>query len=136
MKNVGRTVIAVLAGAAVWAALWVGGTQAAAAALPNLLAAGQPVTHIGALIGLIIYSVLLSVLAGYVTAAVAVADRMRAVWILAVLQLALGVFVETSSWNLTPVWYHLVFLALIVPATAYGGALRVRRRQTQAAYVA
>jgi hypothetical protein len=134
MKNVGRTIIAVLAGASVWAILWVGGTQAVAAAFPDLLAAGQPVTHTGALIGLIIYSLPLSVLAGYVTAAVAVGDRMRAVWILSVLQLALGILVETSSWNLTPVWYHLVFLALIVPATVYGGALRVRRRQTQAVY--
>ena len=135
MKNVGRMIIAVLAGAALWAVLWIGGTQAAAAAFPNLLAAEQPVTHTGTLLGLIVYSVLLSVLAGYVTAAVAVGNRMRGVWILAVLQLALGLFVETSSWNLAPVWYHLVFLALIVPATAYGGALRVRRRQPQPAYM-
>jgi hypothetical protein len=135
VKGIGRTIIAVAAGAAVWAVLWIGGTQFAAGALPNLLAAGQPVTHTGALIGLIIYSLPLSVLAGYVTAAVAVGDRMRAVWILAILQLALGVFVEMSSWNLTPVWYHLVFLALIVPATVHGGALRVRRRPTQPAYM-
>jgi hypothetical protein len=135
MKNVGRTIIAVLAGAALWAVLWVGGTQAAAAAFPNLLAAGQPVTHAGALITLIVYSLPLSVLAGYVTAAVATGDRMRAVWILAILQLALGLFIEISSWNLAPGWYHIVFLALLVPATVYGGALRVRRRQTQPAYM-
>lgn len=135
MKNVGRTIIAVLAGAAVWAVLWIGGTQAAAAALPNLLAAGQPVTHTGVLIGLIVYSLPLSGLAGYVTAAAAVGDRMRAVWILAILQLALGLFVEMSSWNLTPVWYHIVFLALIVPATVVGAALRVRRAQPQPAYM-
>ena len=134
MKNVGRTIIAVLAGAAVWAVLWIGGTQAAAAAFPHLLVAGQPVTHIGALVGLLIYSLPLSVLAGYVTAAVAVGNRMRAVWGLAILQLALGIIVETSSWHLTPVWYHLVFLALIIPATVYGGTLRVRRRPTQPAY--
>jgi hypothetical protein len=135
MKNVGRAIIAVLAGAAVWAVLWVGGTQAAATAFPNILVARQPVTHTGALIGLILYSLPLSVLAGYVTAAVAVGDRMRAVWILAILQLALGLFVEISSWNPMPVWYHIVFLALLVPATLYGGALRVRRRQTQPAYM-
>ena len=135
MKNVGRTIIAVVAGAAVWAVLWVGGTQAAAAAFPNLLAPRQPVTHTGALMGLIVYSLPLSVLAGYVTAAAAVGDRMRAVWILAILQLALGLSVEMSSWNLAPVWYHLVFLVLIVPATVFGGALRVRRRQTQPAYM-
>jgi hypothetical protein len=135
MKGVGRTIIAVLAGAAIWAILWVGGTQAAAAEFPNLLAAGQPVTHGGALVGLIIYSVLLSVLAGYVTAAVATGDRMRAVWVLAVLQLAIGVMVEASAWNLTPVWYHLVFLALLIPGAVYGGTVRVRRGETRAAYM-
>jgi hypothetical protein len=135
MKSVGRTIIAVLAGAAIWAILWVGGTQAAAAAFPNLLAPGQPVTHGGALVGLIMYSVLLSVLAGYGTAAVATGERMRAVWVLAILQLAIGVMVEASAWNLTPVWYHLVFLALLIPATVYGGALRVRRGETRAAYM-
>lgn len=135
MKNIGRTIIAVLAGAAVWAVLWIGGTQAATAAFPNLLAAGQPVTHTGALVGLILYSLPLSALAGYVTAATAVGDRMRAVWILATLQLVLGIFAETSSWTLTPVWYHLVFLALLVPATVYGGTLRVRQRPTQPAYM-
>lgn len=135
MKNLGRTIIAVLAGAAIWAVLWIGGTQAAAAVFPTHLAAAQPVTHTGVLIGLIIYSIPLSVLAGYVTAAVAVGDRMRAVWILAVLQFTLGVFIETSSWNLTPAWYHLAFLALIIPVTVYGGALRVRRGQTQPAYM-
>jgi hypothetical protein len=29
-----------------------------------------------------------------------------------------------SAWQLTPVWYHLVFLALLVPAVLYGGRLR------------
>ena len=49
----GRIIMAVLAGAVVWAALWIGGTMAAAAAFPDLLSAGQPVTHTGALLGYI-----------------------------------------------------------------------------------
>ena len=128
MEKTGRTILAVLAGAVVWAVLWVGGTQAAQAALPSVLAVGQPVTETGALVGLIIYSVVLSTLAGYVTAAVAAKDPMRAVWALAVLQLLLGIGFEASAWRLTPVWYHIVFLALIIPATIHGGRLRVRRR--------
>jgi hypothetical protein len=115
----GRVILAVIAGAVVWATLWVGGTMA-------LVPQGQPVTHVGALIGLILYSVVLSALAGYVTAAVARAGAVTAVWSLAVLQLILGIIAETSAWSLTPVWYHLVFLALIVPATVAGG----RRRST------
>ena len=128
MGKTGRTILAVLAGAVVWAVLWVGGTQAAQAALPSVLGVGQPVTDTGALVGLIVYSVVLSTLAGYVTATIAARDPMRAVWALAVLQLVLGIGFEASAWNLTPVWYHIVFLALIIPATMYGGRLRVRRR--------
>lgn len=128
MGRTGRVVVGVLAGAVVWAVLWIGGTSGARAAFPELLDATQRLEHVGALLGFIGYSVVLSVLAGYVAAMLAGgADRatgMRAVWILAGLQLALGVFFEVSSWDLLPVWYHLVFLALIVPATVYGGRLR------------
>jgi len=134
MGKTGRMILAVLAGAVVWATLWVGGTQVLQSAFPSLLAMRQPVTNAGALIGLILYSAALSVLAGYVTAAVASRDPMPAVKALAILQLLLGIGFEVSAWSLTPVWYHLVFLALIVPATIYGGRLRVRRRGAVAAY--
>jgi hypothetical protein len=127
MARIGRAVLAVVAGAAVWAALWIGGTQAAQAVFPSIFAKGQPVTHIGALLGLILYSLPLSILAGYVTAAVAARNPMPVVWALAVVQLIFGIIAETSAWNLTPVWYHVVFLALVVPATVYGGLIRVRR---------
>jgi hypothetical protein len=134
MAWIGRAILAVVAGAAVWAALWIGGTQAAQAAFPSILAAGQPITHTGALLGLTLYSLPLSVLAGYVTATVAAKDPMPVVWGLATVQLALGIAFEVSAWSLTPVWYHLVFLALVVPATVYGGRLHVRRRQAHAAH--
>ena len=134
MGKTGRMILAVLAGAVVWATLWVGGTQALQSAFPSLLAMGQPVTNAGALIGLILYSVALSILAGYVTAAVASRDPMPAVKALAILQLLLGIGVEVSGWSLTPVWYHVVFLALIVPATVYGGRARARRRGAAPAF--
>lgn len=113
----GRVILAVIAGAVVWAVLWIGGTKA-------LLPDGGPVTKVGVLLGLILYSGVLSALAGYVTAAVARAGAMTAVWSLAVLQLILGIIAETSAWSLTPLWYHIVFLALIVPATVWGGRRR------------
>lgn len=129
MAKTGRVVVAVLAGAGVWAVLWIGGNQAALAALPGILVPEQPITHIGALLLLIGYSVVLSLLAGWVTAAVAGAEPMRAVWVLAALQLALGIIAEVSYWPLMPVWYHLVFLALIIPATVYGGKVRAESRR-------
>lgn len=134
MPRFGRAILAVMAGAAVWAALWLGGMQAAQAAFPSALAKGQPVTQVSALLALIVYSVALSILAGYITASVMGKDAMPVVWALAILQLIFGIIAEVSAWNLAPVWYHVVFLAFVVPATVYGGRLRVRRRQTQAAY--
>jgi hypothetical protein len=134
MGKIGRGILAVLAGAILWAVLWVGGTQAAQSAFPSLLAMGQPVTNAGALLGMIFYSVALSILAGYVTAAVASREPMPAVRALAILQLVLGIGFEVSAWSLTPVWYHLVFLALIVPATVFGGQMRARRQRPAAAF--
>ncbi|HEX4934833.1 MAG TPA: hypothetical protein VFV33_16700 [Gemmatimonadaceae bacterium] len=134
--STGRMILAVLAGAAVWAALWIGGTLGAAALVPSALPTGQPVTNGATLAALIVYSVVLSVLAGWLTATVASRNPMPAVWALAILQLALGIGIEVSAWNMTPVWYHLVFLALLVPATVYGGRLRARRRPVHAGLTA
>lgn len=124
MEAKGRVALGVVAGAVLWAVLWVGGTGAARAALPELLDPTRRLDHVGALVGFIAYSVVLSVAAGYVAAAVAKASAMRAVWILAVLQLLIGIAVEASYWDLMPVWYHLAFLALLIPATVYGGRLK------------
>ena len=120
--SAGRTAIAVLAGAVLWAVLWIAGGQGVAMLFPEAAVAGQPVTHAGVLWGLIVYSVVLSVLAGYTTAAVG--NSMRGVRVLAGVQLLLGIMFEAMSWSLTPVWYHLVFLLLLVPAVLYGGRLR------------
>jgi hypothetical protein len=120
MAQLGRTMLAVIAGAAVWAVLWIGGTKA--------IQLTPPVTSVGTLLGLIGYSIVLSLLAGFVTAATAGPSPRPAVWALALLQLALGVIAETSAWSATPVWYHVVFLALVVPATAAGGVIRAASR--------
>lgn len=120
----GRTVGAVIAGAVVWAVLWLGMNGVLPSVLPEVYVPGERLDHVPMLLFLIVYSVGLSVLAGYVTALVRGAEPMGAVKVLAGLQLTFGVIAEVTSWSLLPVWYHLVFLALIVPATLYGGRLR------------
>ncbi len=121
----GRRIVAVVAVALVWGVLWVVGNQILLSRLPDVAQDLAAISdHTGVLLGLIVWSVVLSLLAGYVTAAVASVDRMKAVWALAIVQLAIGVFAQASSWELMPIWYHLIFLGLIVPATLYGGRLR------------
>jgi hypothetical protein len=128
MRKTGRVTLSVLAGATLWAVLWNAGTLGAQAALPSILQPQQPITHVGILLAFIAYSVALSVLAGFTTAALAAEYRATAVRILAGLQMTLGLVFEVLFWNITPFWYHVVFLALVVPATMYGGTLRASRR--------
>lgn len=128
MAKIGRLILAVLAGTVLWGVLWNLGTLGGQALLPALMAPEQPVTHAGVLVGLIVYSVVLSILAGWVTAALAGARPMPAVWVLAALQLAIGIAVEVAYWRLMPAWYHLIFLVLVVPATVWGGRRRAGRQ--------
>jgi len=126
---------AVLAGVAVWTALWAGATRASAWALPALVAPDRPLTHPGVLWSYIVFGTALSVLAGAVTAGLARrwgartgAVAIRAVGVLAVLQMSFGIVAEVSYWNLMPVWYHVVFLAPVIPATVAGGRLWLGRQ--------
>jgi hypothetical protein len=48
---------------------------------------------------------------------------------LAVIQLVTGIGFEVAYWQMAPIWYHLVFLALIVPATVWGGMLKAGRAE-------
>lgn len=123
----GRAIGGVAAAFLLWTALWLGFTQAMSAIFPDIVDPQQPLTHTGVLVGYVVYSVLISALAGYVCAAVRGSDPMRTVWVFAVIQLLVGIGFEASYWDMTPVWYHLVFLALIVPVTVWGGRLRAHR---------
>jgi hypothetical protein len=133
MGKAGRVTLAVLAGASVWALLWNAGTLGVQAALPELMPAGQPITTVGVLLSLIVYGVMLSVLAGYTTVSAAGMYAVPALRILAALQFTLGLVFEISFWRMTPVWYHVVVLALVIPATLYGGSLRGPRRASSRA---
>jgi hypothetical protein len=123
----GRSIGAVVAGFLLWTVLWLGFGLVVRAMLPGAMAPGQPVTSTGMLLGYIVWSVLISAAAGYVCAAVRGPRPMKAVWVLALILLAVGLAVEVGGWALTPVWYHLVFLTLLVPATVWGGGVRARR---------
>jgi hypothetical protein len=129
MGKAGRVTVAVLAGATTWAVLWNAGTLGAQAALPELMPAGQAITHSGVLLILIAYGAMLSVLAGYTTVAVARKYAVPALRMLAALQFTLGLVFEIAFWGMTPVWYHVVFVAMVIPATLYGGSLRGSRHE-------
>ena len=128
-----RSIGAVLAGAVLWTVLWLGSTSALVAAMPDRLVPTEPLTETPLLLLYIGMSVVFSVAAGWLTAAVARSRPIGHAFALGVLQLALGIGFEASAWDLTPVWYHLVFLVLLLPGNVAGGWLRAQRESAPAA---
>jgi hypothetical protein len=122
-----RLLAAVLAGVFVWGFLWSLGN---AAVLMLWAGAFDPDGGLRAplpLLLLVLWSVALSLVVGWLAARIDVPAPRRAVWALAIVQFSIGVVVEAGSWALLPLWYHLVFLGLVIPATVLGGWLRWRR---------
>ena len=119
-----RMIIAIVAGYAAWTALWLGGNAMFFGEATEVVRAGEPYTKAGPLAGVIVLSVVCSVVAGLVTAGIARARAQRAVVIVAALLLITGIGVQIGVWAMMPLWYHLTFLALIAPVVMLGARLR------------
>lgn len=131
-----KIVIGIIVGFVVWSILWVGGEAFLSGTVsPNWL--GQysrdaekallnktPLEH-DSLIALIhlIRSIVTSIIAGYMCSLVA-GEYKRSTLILGIILLAFGTTVQIMSWAVFPVWYHILFLALLIPMTVLGGKLR------------
>lgn len=129
-----RIVLGVIAGFIAWSILWVGSDQlmiqsmgwygehqnAFQRAMFNKEAFSPDTT---VLIMNIIRSIIVSLISGYVAALVANEAR-RTTMALGVLLLLFGIMVEVIAWNYLPLWYHFIFLFLLIPVTMAGGRLR------------
>ena len=83
----------------------------------------QAIRDAGPLLIVLGLGVACSVLAGFLAGLVARASARTCLTVLGVLLLASGFYFEMSSWNLTPVWYHVAFLVMLIPAAFAGGCL-------------
>lgn len=130
-----QIILGVIAGFFVWSFIWVGVDALLAALSPdwfgkNLVdfqnavdrneAYTPPVT---VTICMVFLSVLCSLAGGFVAVWVA-RERVKPTLILGFLLLATGIFVEAANWKFLPVWYHLLFLLLLIPMTILGGKLK------------
>lgn len=131
-----KIIIGIIVGFLVWSILWVGGEAFLASTIsPNWI--GQysreaekallnktPLEH-DSLIALIhlIRSIFTSIIAGYMCALIA-GEFKRSTLILGIILLAFGLMVQIIAWAVFPVWYHILFLALLIPMTMLGGKLR------------
>lgn len=123
-----RSILSVVAGTASWTVLWLTTNVALQAALPGSYRPDGSVESAGLLGFILAGSVVFSIVAGYVTAALAARGEMKHALALGILQLAIGIPVQIAAWNLLPIWYHLSFLVLLLPGNLAGGALRLSRK--------
>jgi len=130
-----RIILGVVAGFIVWMVLWGGSDTILKAVSPDwwgknlkqmedMLYTGQSFkTDSTILILTLIRSVICSIIAGYIAALVA-KENTKSTWILGILLLAVGIFVQWIYWDVAPLWYHFLFLFLLIPVTIMGGKLR------------
>jgi hypothetical protein len=123
-----KVILGVLAGHITWTFLWLGLSALLKSA--GMLPADDkaPVKAIAPLAILLVASFAFSVLAGYLATLIAPAKGYTAAGVLAVLQLAVGLFFQISMWDRLPVWYHLPFLAMLVPMVFLGARWKLRCR--------
>jgi uncharacterized membrane protein YeaQ/YmgE (transglycosylase-associated protein family) len=128
----GRIILGVIVGFIAWSIIWVGGDEAFAKLSPDWYGAHKLAFEKAAfnntpfeasstmLLLHLIRSVITSLLSGFLAAFVANENR-RTTMILAILLLIVGIIFQAMAWNVLPIWYHLAFLLLLIPATIAGG---------------
>ena len=129
-----RIILGVIAGFFAWAILWFGGEQMISAIWPAFGAhqvAFQAAIEHGTsftanatfLLVHIVLASIVSVIAGFLAALIAGNNR-RAPLVLGFLLVAFGLLKVVMSWPYVPIWYHVLFTAVLIPMTIIGGRLK------------
>lgn len=130
-----RIILGIIVGFTLWSILWVGSDALFSVISPDwygrtsadfrtAVADNAPYTlDSTVLVMLLIKSVIVSIITGYVTALIA-GENIKSTIGLGILLLLFGIFIQALHWNYMPLWYHIPFLVLLVPMTILGGKLR------------
>ena len=130
-----RIVLGVIAGFFAWAIVWVGSEKILSAIWPDWFGAHQAafqaaIEHGGQftadttiLLMHIVLGSIVSVISGFLAALIA-GENKRAPLILGFLLLAFGLLKLFMSWAYVPIWYHVIFTAILLPMAILGGKLK------------
>ncbi len=129
-----RIILGVIAGFFAWAIMWFGSEKILSAIWPGFgahqLAFQAAVEHGGQftanatfLLVHIVLASIVSVMSGFLAALIAGGNK-RAPLILGFLLVAFGLLKVVMSWPYVPIWYQVIFTAILIPMTIVGGKLR------------
>jgi Na+-translocating ferredoxin:NAD+ oxidoreductase RnfD subunit len=129
-----RIVLGVILGFFAWVIAWFGGEKILSAIWPafgvHQAAFQAAIEHGGQFTAdttiLLIHIVLgsiVSVMSGFLAALIA-GENKRAPLILGFLLLAFGLLKAAMSWPYVPIWYQVIFTAILIPMAIIGGKLK------------
>lgn len=130
-----RIVMGVIGGFIAWMMAWFGGEKLLSAVWPDgfgvhqrafetaLINGGQFTADTTMLVTHIVLGTVVSALAGFLAALIA-GENKRAPLVLGSLLLAFGILKAVMSWPYVPIWYHVIFTALLLPMALVGGKLK------------
>jgi len=139
-----RIVFGVIAGLFAWAIAWLGSEKILSVISPDgfgahlrafqeaIVNGGQFTADTGLLLIQIFHSSIVSVMSGVLAARIA-GENTRAPVVLAFMLLAFGLLKAYLSWPYVPIWYHVIFTALLIPMTILGGKLSRSRQGSREA---
>lgn len=128
-----RIVLGVIGGFISWMIVWVVSEKIISAIWPAfgehqrafqeaIEKGGQFTADTSALLTHIILGSVVSLMAGALAALIA-GENSRAPMIVGFLLLAMGIAKAYMSWPYVPIWYHVVFTAILLPLAIIGGKL-------------
>ncbi|HEV8593431.1 MAG TPA: hypothetical protein VGQ55_15105, partial [Pyrinomonadaceae bacterium] len=126
-----RIVLGVIAGFIAWLIAWVGTEKIVSAIWPAfgthqaafqtaITDGGQFTADTTMLLTHIVMGSIISVMSGAVAALIA-GGNSRAPLFVGILLLAMGIMKAVMSWQYVPVWYHVIFTAMLLPLAIVGG---------------
>jgi hypothetical protein len=128
-----RIVLGVIVGFIAWLIVWVGREKILSAIWPEFGAhqrafeeavknGGQFTADTTMLLTHIVLGSIVSVMSGSLAALIA-GENTRAPLVVGFLLLAVGFLKAVMSWQYVPIWYHVIFTAILLPMAIMGGKL-------------
>lgn len=130
-----RIAFGVIAGFFAWVIVWVGIEKILSAILPEWYGApqlafqesiengGQFTVETRLLLAHIVIASVVAIISGFLAATIT-RENKRAPLILGFLLLAVGLLKVVMSWPYVPIWYHVIFTAVLLPMAIVGGKLK------------
>ena len=119
LKNIIAFAIAFI----LWIVLWLGANNLMSMLFSNRFDAQGTTTNIAILFLLLLMSILIAAISGWVLALVTGESNRTLALTLGAFLFTLALMVHINNWQDFPAWYHILFLILMIPSILFGNRI-------------